>query len=53
MHSCLCTKINSFLDLLGLSCRHALLTYYVPGMMHTLPQFSQQTLQRRVTPSDK
>lgn len=53
MHSCLYTKINSFLAVLGQFCRQALMTYYVPGIRHTLSQFSQQTLQSRVTPSDK
>lgn len=38
----LCTKINFFLDILGLFCHIHWVTYYVPDIMHILSQPSQQ-----------
>lgn len=42
MCNCLCTKINFFLDILGLFCHIHWVTYYVPDIMHILSQPSQQ-----------
>lgn len=48
MHNCLYIKINPSLDVLRVFCPCALITYYVPDIMHTLSQFSQQPCKNRL-----